>query len=288
MDGLHHLVAQGKVLYLVSTFPNLIELTSDHAHDPDVVRSQGVSDTPAWVVSKANTYARLTGKTPFVIYQGAWSILERDFEREIIPMARDEGMAIAPWNVLAGGRLRTDEEEQRRRQTGERGRVLHTDQWERTEDERKISQALEVVAKQIGAKNITAGKSHSIHLSRHMNKIDKSHAVVAIAYVMQKTPYVFPIIGGRKVEHLIANLEALDLTLEDEHIKYLESVLPFDFGFPYSAFVSNHSLIASPFATHGTDLRQSQGNWEANNALYNSAGNFDKWPVPQALRPAKQ
>lgn len=52
---------------------------------------QGISDTPAWVVTKANTYARLMGKTPFVIYQGAWSILQRDFERDIIPMARSEG-----------------------------------------------------------------------------------------------------------------------------------------------------------------------------------------------------
>ena len=52
---------------------------------------QGISDTPAWVVVKANAYARQNGKTPFSIYQGAWSILEREFEREIIPMARSEG-----------------------------------------------------------------------------------------------------------------------------------------------------------------------------------------------------
>ena len=52
---------------------------------------QGISDTPAWIVAKANLYARLTGKTPFVIYQGAWSILQRDFERDILPMARSEG-----------------------------------------------------------------------------------------------------------------------------------------------------------------------------------------------------
>ena len=76
MDGLHALVMQGKVLYL------------------------GVSDTPAWVVSKANTYARLTGKTPFVIYQGAWSIMQRDFERDILPMALDEGMHLSPSGVL--------------------------------------------------------------------------------------------------------------------------------------------------------------------------------------------
>ena len=56
---------------------------------------------------------------------------------------------------------------------------------------------------------------------------------VAIAYVMQKTPYVFPIIGGRKVEHLMANIEALEISLTDEQIKYLESVVPFDPGFPH-------------------------------------------------------
>jgi len=57
-------------------------------------------------------------------------------------------------------------------------------------------------------------------------------SAVAIAYLMQKTPYVFPILGGRKVEHLVANIEALDIALTDEHMKYLESVVPFDPGFP--------------------------------------------------------
>ena len=68
MNGLHQLVMSGKVLYL------------------------GISDTPAWIVSSANRYARDHGKTPFVVYQGAWSVLERDFERDILPMARAEGL----------------------------------------------------------------------------------------------------------------------------------------------------------------------------------------------------
>ena len=55
---------------------------------------------------------------------------------------------------------------------------------------------------------------------------------------MQKTPHVFPIIGGRKVEHLHGNIEALGISLSDEQIKYLESILPFDIGFPASRFVS--------------------------------------------------
>ena len=33
----------------------------------------------------------MAGKTPFVVYQGAWNVLQRDFERDIIPMAREEG-----------------------------------------------------------------------------------------------------------------------------------------------------------------------------------------------------
>ena len=62
--------------------------------------------------------------------------------------------------------------------------------------------------------------------------------IVAIAYLMQKTPYVFPIVGGRKVEHLLANIEALEITLSNDQIKYLESVVPFEPGFPYWVIVS--------------------------------------------------
>ena len=65
-----------------------------------------------------------------------------------------------------------------------------------------------------------------------------AHApTVAIAYVMQKVPYVFPIIGGRKVEHLYSNLEALDIVLTEEHFKKIENVVPFDVGFPMDLMV---------------------------------------------------
>ena len=193
MDNLHNLIVARKVLYL------------------------GVSDTPAWVVSYANAYAKAHAKTPFVIYQGAWNVMERSFEREIIPMARTLGLALAPWNVLASGKLRTDAEEERRLASGEKGRRILGGDWLRTEDEKKMSAALEKVAKEVGTEHITA---------------------VAIAYVMQKTPYVFPIIGGRKIEHLMANIEALKISLSDEQIQYLEGILPFDLGFPANFIVS--------------------------------------------------
>ncbi|EMD34692.1 hypothetical protein CERSUDRAFT_116883 [Gelatoporia subvermispora B] len=221
MDGLNDLVHQGKVLYL------------------------GISDTPAWIVSMANQYARDHGKRPFSVYQGAWNVMQRDFEREIIPMCRMQGMAIAPWNVLAAGKIRSDEEEEKRRVTGEKGRMIFGPDWERTPEEKKVCRALEEVAKQVGAKHITS---------------------VAIAYVMQKTPYVFPIIGGRKVEHLMANIEALDISLSEEQIKYLESVQPFDLGFP-TAFIGGTSRY---------------GPW-AQAAFYH----VDRWPIAQPIRPIR-
>jgi aryl-alcohol dehydrogenase-like predicted oxidoreductase len=68
------------------------------------------------------------------------------------------GMALAPFNVLAGGKLRTDAEEERRRQTGEKGRMFMGPSWERNEDEKKMVKALEEVAKQVGTEHITAGE----------------------------------------------------------------------------------------------------------------------------------
>jgi aryl-alcohol dehydrogenase-like predicted oxidoreductase len=67
------------------------------------------------------------------------------------------GLALAPWSVLAAGRIRTDEEEERRRQTGENGRSMWVATWERNENEKKACKALEKVAAEVGAKNITAG-----------------------------------------------------------------------------------------------------------------------------------
>ena len=133
-------------------------------------------------------------------------------------------MALAPWGVLGGGRLRTDAEEERRRQTGEKGRTLISPDWERTSVEKKVCAALEKVAKEVGTEHITA---------------------VAIAFVMQKTPYVFPIIGGRKIEQLMANIEALKISLTEEHIKNLDSVSSLDPGFPYNYIVSRGLFFTS-------------------------------------------
>jgi len=221
MNSLHVLVQQGKVIYL------------------------GISDTPAWVVSKANQYAKDHGKTPFCIYQGNWSILDRSFERDIIPMARFEGLALAPWGVLAAGKIRTNAEEARRKESGEKGRMIHGPEWERTPEQKKVCDVLEEIGKEVGTESITS---------------------IAIAYHLQKLPYVFPIIGGRKVEQLHENITALDISLTPDQIKRIEEAKHFEPGFP-------HSMI---------------GDGTYRNFLDNSAAHYDRVPVQQAITPTKE
>ena len=82
-----------------------------------------------------------------------WLHVERVFTDHVMV-----GMALAPWNVLGAGKIRTDEEERRRLESGEGGRSLHGFPWQRTEDERKVCLALEKIAQEVGAKHITSGK----------------------------------------------------------------------------------------------------------------------------------
>ncbi|KAK9416909.1 putative NADP-dependent oxidoreductase domain-containing protein [Seiridium unicorne] len=186
MDTLHFLVEQGKVLYL------------------------GVSDTPAWIVAAANTYAADHGKTPFSVYQGRWNVMNRAFERDIIPMARHFGMALAPWDVLGGGKFQTKASIEKRKEASEPLRLLSGAY--QTPEEVRMSAALAKVASEHGIESVTA---------------------IALAYVLHKAPNVFPIVGGRKVEHLKDNLQALSIKLTEKQIAQLENARPFHLGFPH-------------------------------------------------------
>ncbi|PYH93411.1 sterigmatocystin biosynthesis dehydrogenase stcV [Aspergillus ellipticus CBS 707.79] len=205
MHGLNALITAGKVLYI------------------------GISDSPAWVVVKANDYARANGLRPFSIYQGKWNAGIRDLEREIVPMCRDQGMAIAPFASLGQGRFRTKEERDAAYTGSARGA-------QQTEADIQVSDALEAVAKRNGT---------TIH-------------AIALAYIRFKTPYTFPLVGQRKVEHLKANIEALKIDLSKEDMDEIDNAVPFDPGFPmnvvvrdgYSANFTAADVFATKWTTH--------------------------------------
>ena len=88
---------------------------------------------------------------------------------------------------------------------------------------------------------------------------------MALAYVMHKAPYIFPICGGRKIDHLKGNIEALGLELSEEEMKEIEDAAPFDLGFPFK-------LIGA----------RAEDNW-----LMNRQGTFDYVEAEKPIR-AKQ
>ncbi|KAJ8063412.1 hypothetical protein OCU04_008632 [Sclerotinia nivalis] len=191
MQSLNALVLSGKVLYL------------------------GISDTPAWIVSKCNQYARDHGFRQFSVYQGRWSAEHRDFERDIIDMAAEEGMGLAPWGALGGGHFKS--EEQRKSDEGRKMEPI-------TEAAFKISKVLEKIANE--KKTIITS--------------------VAMAYVTKKAKYVCPIVGGRKLEHLKGNIEALSVELSDDDVKQIDEANAFDIGFPHNFLTGGPNKVQSP------------------------------------------
>jgi aryl-alcohol dehydrogenase-like predicted oxidoreductase len=187
--------------------------------------------------------ARDHGLRTFSVYQGRWSAAERDFERDIIPMTRDEGMALCPWGALGGGNFTVQDKEK----TGEQGRNFRP----QTEEQKRVSEKLATVAK---SKNTLITS-------------------VALAYVMHKTPYVVPIVGGRKVDHLKGNIEALGLQLSEEEIDDIDSAIDFDVGFPMSF------LFEFGGEKYNTRMTSSDV------GLLKFAGQLDSHPHPQPVKP---
>jgi diketogulonate reductase-like aldo/keto reductase len=115
------------------------------------------------------------------------------------------------------------------------------------------------------------GRESSISLVLH--RIAQTRQVpltsIALAYIMHKTPYVFPILGGRKVSHLKANISALRIALSDAEMEEIEGAYDFDIGFP-------HNLMSGPKPP------KSPGD----NLLTQIRGQFDFVEGPRTIKPA--
>jgi diketogulonate reductase-like aldo/keto reductase len=75
----------------------------------------------------------------------------------------------------------------------------------------------------------------------------ESITAIALAYVMSKAANVFPIIGGKKVEQLKDNIQALSIKLTQKQIEYLESIKPFDIGFPHDWIPADPNITGESF-----------------------------------------
>ena len=178
-----------------------IEETLEALHDvvkAGKARYIGVSSMYAWQFAKALFTSRLHGWTEFVSMQDHLNLLNREEEREMLPLCADQGIGVLPWSPLARGRLTRDWDETSARQESDVfGKTLYAG----AESDRQVVQCVAEIAARRGV----------------------PRAQVALAWVAQKSVVTAPIIGASKPQHLDDAVAALSLALTPEEIAMLEA-----------------------------------------------------------------
>jgi len=184
----------------------------------DLIRSGkvhyiGVSDTPAWVVSQANTMAELRGWTAFAGLQVEYSLLQRTPERDLLPMAKAFGMAVTPWGAMGGGALTG------KYLRGEEGRIV-------SHSVRRSDRANKIAAKVV----------------KVAEKLGVAPAQVAINWARQRDPELncIPLIGARTATQLENTLGCLDFVLPEKMIRELDTASEIQMGFPHEFLASDN------------------------------------------------
>ena len=172
----------------------------------DVVRSGkvryiGISNHPAWMVVKANSFADKMGWTKFVASQNYYTIAGRDIEREITPMVISENISLMPWSPLAGGFL-----------SGKytRANAVAGNSRRDTFDfppvnKQKAYDIIDVMAE--------IGKAHQV-----------SVATVALNWVIKQPGVTSTIIGAKTMLQLNDNIAAVSLQMTNDEMEQLNNV----------------------------------------------------------------
>lgn len=195
-----------------------VDLYQIHGHDPVTpleetvealdalvragkVRYVGFCNLPAWRACKALAIADRRGQARFISAQMFYAIAARDIEREIVPLAQEEGLAILPWSPLAGGLL-----------SGK-----FTDEGAAPADSRRAQFDFPFVDKPRAVACVAAMRPIA-------QRLGASVAQVALAYLLHKPAVTSVIIGARTDAQLADNLAAARLALPPEDLAALDEV----------------------------------------------------------------
>ena len=174
-----------------------------------------VSDTPAWLVSRANTLALNRGWTPFTGVQLKYSLLERTPERELLPMAAYLDLLVTTWGSLGGGLLT--------------GKHLGP-----APGERLSAEAVDTRRTGLDARLDDRNERIVREVLAVASELDASPGQVALAWARQRTrPAMVPLVGARTAAQLRENLGCLDVDLTADQQRRLDEVSAIDLGFPH-------------------------------------------------------
>jgi aryl-alcohol dehydrogenase-like predicted oxidoreductase len=180
MKGLEDLISRGMVHYI------------------------GISDTPAWIVSQANTMAELRGWNQFIGLQIEYSLLQRTVEAELIPMAKAFGMTITPWAPLAGGALT--------------GKYLIGDKGRLPDSSNRLNDRATLITKKV------------VEVAQ---RLGVTPSQLAINWTRQhKNQRVIPIVGATKVSQVEDVLGCLNFEIPVDAMNELNEVSKVELPFP--------------------------------------------------------
>jgi aryl-alcohol dehydrogenase-like predicted oxidoreductase len=165
------------------------------------VRYIGFCNLPAWYAMKAIAYAEAHGIPSFVSAQMYYSVASRDIEREIVPLAQDQNLAILPWSPLAGGLLSGKFDLEKPGPEGARRTKFDFPPVDK-ERTKRILKVLRSVSE----------------------AMDISVARVSLAWLLTRPFITSVIIGAKTQDQLSDNLASSDVQLSPEHIAQIEAV----------------------------------------------------------------
>jgi aryl-alcohol dehydrogenase-like predicted oxidoreductase len=205
MRALDDLIRSGKILYV------------------------GISDTPAWIVSQANSIADLRSWSPFIGIQIMYSLIERTPERELLPMAHALDIGVTAWSPLGAGVL-----------SGK-----YNKQAVSNDDKGKQQNRLDVVGNPMTAiflneRNFSIAKE----VQEIAREIDRTASQVALNWIRQQNKgVIIPIIGAKTEAQITDNLGCLDFELTPDQLKRLDDKTKIQLGFPHD-FMSEDNLTS--------------------------------------------
>src|ERR1700676_2057199 len=183
----------------------------------------GMSDTPAWQISRMQAIADLRGWLPLVALQIEYNLIERTTERELIPMANEMGLGVVPFSPLSNGLL-----------SGKYSREDFLNKSASTGFQGSRKTALETLGK------FTERSMEIVdEVKKVASEVQRSPAQVALAWLLSKSTVTSVLLGASKLEQLENNLGSLNTHLSPGQIKRLDQISSVEMGFP-------HAILANP------------------------------------------
>jgi aryl-alcohol dehydrogenase-like predicted oxidoreductase len=176
------------------------------------LRHIGVSNFAGWQLMKSLAIAERQGSPRYVAHQVYYSLVGRDYEWELMPLGRAEGVGALVWSPLGWGRLTG---KLKRGQPLPAGSRLHqtADYGPPVDDERlfNVTAALDAIAAETG----------------------KTVPQIAINWLLRRPTVASVIIGARNEGQLKDNLGAVGWSLTEEQMKRLDAASATTPAYPY-------------------------------------------------------